>query len=187
MLMIMKTDAERQIWPKMFIMVVKNPLGSKNTEFLQHLYCKTFKYYSPYPKAWIVVMIFVTRKKLSMPQSQISKEWNALVKLGLFKIIMVKKFPRHPKLMKMAPDTPEIQYFHLIISWKKADEEKIFFTIFDRDRASLSQFYKWLCGAILLLVVLWTARWCCLYSLLSTVFIAELCFHCWDCLYFGAE
>ena len=124
--MIMKTDADRQIWPKMFIMVVKNPLGSKNTEFIQHLYCKTFKYYSPYPKAWIVVMIFVTRKKLSMPQSQISREWKALVKLGLFKIIMVKKFPRHPKLMKMAPDTPEIQYFHWIISWNEADEKKYF-------------------------------------------------------------
>ena len=124
----MKTEADRQICPKMFIMVVKNPLGSKNTEFIKHLYCKTFKYYSPYPKAWIVVMIFVTRKKLSMPQSQISREWKALVKLGLFKIIMVKKFPRHPKLMKMAPDTPEIQYFHWIISWNTKQMRKKYFS-----------------------------------------------------------
>ena len=114
----------------MFMMIVKNPLGSgkitKDLEdqrsFRGQQSCVTTNH-SPYPKAWKVVVMFVRRKKLSMQQSQIRREWNALAKLGLLRIIIVKQLPRHPTLMRIAPDTPEIQYCQWIISFCMNDNQ----------------------------------------------------------------
>ena len=69
-----------------------------------------------------------------------------------------------------------------------------FFLIFDRDLASLSRSYKWLCrGDICYCFSIWpqggavyTHCWAFL-SLLSFVVITEHCCHWWDCLYFDAE
>ena len=66
----MKTEADKKIWPKMFMMIVKNPLGSgkitKDLEIKEVFGTAKLRNHSPYPKAWKVVVMFVRRKKLSM-------------------------------------------------------------------------------------------------------------------------
>ena len=56
---------------------------------------------------------------------------------------------------------------------------------FDRDIASLSRSYKWLCrgGICYVLVIDLAARWRCLCSLLSVVVISQHFNNRWDCLY----